>query len=295
MRYSDLIESPEDDLSQVQEADKIIRHLAKFFSGANEEKSIEEIYWARNTSLGNNRRGYFLSGYAIGLEEYSDLSIGFAWNIYPDLDDATEGAVARGSDGGRPHYWVYALMDYEELKKPGLGWRMDYNVLHHEVIHYLDYRRITAGNRDYHRQRSLTLNRRKKIEDPKRKYDSYFNDALERNAYYQMAWREILQSLTSAAIPENSTEEDRANYKRDVLGSFDVFMKHFRSEFRYAFMSRITPKNKARFMRRMYKAYVYIAEAWPNTDVVVAGIERMRKIWAELDLKDAAEEAKLAA
>lgn len=259
MRYSELAESPEADLAQLREATKLSQAFVGWLVDHNEHTPLGDVPGLVRVTFGQNtgKEGYIVSAYEVGLKDVDDLSFGFVW-LKDGRRSSTKALLARGIRDGRRHYYAVFQLDHDPEKVTDIAFSLRWTSMTHELTHYLDYKRGFEKN-GINTRRDDSLAARGDLSDGNLR--AYFNDPLERNAYYQQAISEIVSQLVVW-----SHNEARHEQGEEVLASFDKFLDFCKGELRPDFQDFLTQENWRKLTRRLYKLYGYLKHHWPNLD-----------------------------
>jgi hypothetical protein len=283
MRYHEIIEGPQEDLNQVQQAKKIVDAFCRWLANNNESTPIRDLPFEL-VEIGKGRQAYILPARTFGLRGYSDLYLGFYW--YISGRGSTAGLMLRGDQPvgmfGDKRRVYYSMINVDGMIGDqtdfaySIGTEATANLVH-EVIHYLDFKRGYDKNGPN--------DQRDQEKHPKSGSNGYFNSPIERNAFFQMAIYKILQEL---AFRAGGREEQVQAFARTTLRSYKAFRREFMIDFRPEWIQRLSPTNKKRFEKRFYKLYTMIKADWPNIPQIQEINAEMEKWAQEAIAKDAA-------
>jgi hypothetical protein len=290
MRYCELVEDARADLAQRAEAEKIVSAFQSWLHAHNAKTPLKDTPAGYTRPFGRGRRAWVIPARDVGLD-LDNLYFGFTWSENGEQDHA-DAALTRASDEGRAVYFATFSEYGSPLEKTDISYSCRWDDMQHEIIHYLDYVRGIQRNGRFSARRSATIAKRKTKMDKTKSMAPYFDDPLERNAYFQDGFNQLFKAIVQLTRYRVRPDRDESLEKR--LASFASFLKMALPYFRGQWVYGMSPRNKNRLMRRLHRVYSYIKETWPHTEEVVAAVEKLK---AEEAAQEArwAEEDRLAA
>lgn len=290
MRYCELIEDAQADLAQRAEAEKIVSAFRSWLSANNENKALRDAPAGYVRPFGPGATAWLINARDVGLD-LDDLHFGFTWTEN-GARNGSDAALTRGTDEGRAVYFATFTEWGSPLEKTDLSYSLRWDDMQHEIIHYLDYKRGLQRDGRFNFNRARYLAKRKQRMDKAKSTAPYYDDSLERNAYFQDGFNQLFGAIVQ--LTRYRVRPDRDESLEKKLATFDSFLQMALPYFRSNWVYGMSPRNKNRLMRRLHRAYAYIKETWPNTEEVVAAVERLK---AEEAAQEArwAEEDRLAA
>lgn len=249
-----LNEDAQADFTRVAEAKRIVRMLADWLNRVNETRPISKVTGGSFQRFPGSRvEGYIFGPNVTGIP-YDDLYFGVAVPFKdqpqsPTLAGKPKAIFSRGSADGKPNAAAVVVVKGPLDEAVDLSFEIDWNVVLHELVHYLDYTRAPG------------LARRKRSKD----LDGYYNDAAEMNAYFSQGVDRILDALARSA--ETAPRHQRTFFNK-YLSSPEAFNRNFMIEFPESWRKRLSDDNRRRFSKRLARLYLFIREKWPDIDAV---------------------------
>lgn len=293
MRWHEIIsETPEHDLAVHARAMHIVETFKNWLEANAKETTLANA-GGRVSLYGKGEMAWIINAAEIGLPaSYRDLYLGFTWSTVPGKHKRADGALARSEGygvGDGLSYYATLRFYGDPTGKTSNQFSPIWEHLFHEVIHYFDYRYgVQRDGRYNHKRTKRIADRGAETGTPE-----YYNDSLELNAYFQMGLSEIFNSILTRT--RYRVRPDRGDSMEKVLVSFETFRKEFMWAFDQAWIEKLTPENRKKIMRRLFKVYQYIAASWPDTKELAAAIERLKAAERETAERWAREDAELAA
>jgi hypothetical protein len=225
------------DISAQQEARRIAAAFGKWLSPRNEETPLREIRGVRRYELERDKElhpvyvvnaGHYLTG-----EPYGDLWIGF---VGPNWSSGASVAPVPFGDHDMRYFITIRIGDPRFAEDIDLLFGISWDVLIHELTHYLDIKR-SKGN-------SV------KGDDPDR--IKYYNSPLEFNAYFQQGLYHLFNEIKTL----------KPNTLAHYMSSFELFRAWSRISFHGAYRRAMSPETQRRFDKRLYALYVHLQDVY---------------------------------
>lgn len=250
-----LNEDAQADFARVAEARRIVKSLVSWLNRVNETTPISKVPGAEFQWFPKRRiQGYIFSPETTGVG-YDDLYFGVGAPLKNEKANV-KALFVRGKDDGKD-IGVVLVVVRDAVDAVDLSFEIDWNVVVHEIVHYLDYARAPG------------LGDRKRASDTK----GYYNDPAEMNAFFSQGVDRILESLARAA---QAAPRHQKTFFDKYLSSPDVFNRYFMIDFSDGWREHLTPENRRKFSKRLARLYLFIREKWPEIDAV----QDLKREWA---------------
>lgn len=290
MLVQHIFESPANDLRVQAIARRWSLLFSRWMDQHNTDTPLGELdamdYWP-NKELrdGQAINLMYIPASELGSELPSDLNIGIGWM----------------SDGSEPHSYAHLVVDFDPSthrmiyyvvlmtsRDPRADvdviWRLHMTSFEHELTHYFDRRR------GYDRTLARLMTMTGKPPSMKRfaAPEDYYNDSLEFNAHFQQIFSSMFLHLAAHIAQKahfGAADEDHIAW----MESFDAFWHEFQKKERYQkdeFLRFLTPMNKRKLIRRLYKLYSLLTQAdWQNIEEIKQHANDLLQNWRAQDEK----------
>lgn len=284
MLWSELFESPEDDLR----AQRLAHHWMMLFSQWMEAHNsdtplgdIQELYFWQPLLLDGRRVNLlYLSGWRLGLDA-TDISFAIGWMPDGKASDS-RGFLLPVIQDGRRHYYVVLMTRGDPRGRTDVIWGLNMSSFIHEVTHYFEYKRGYELAQYRRQQRGGS---RKRIAD--QGPEAYYNDPLEYNAHFHQTLGSMFTAMAARQAGEVHYGDTDA---LPWLDSFQRFLAKFidvADQQKYQVMRFLSEANKRKTIRRLYKLYGLIKQQWPNVPAIQAQAEAYLANWRAADAQSA--------
>ena len=248
MKLDDLFEGAENDLNAAMTAQDMSYEFARWLTRNNEDTPLGELGMYHMTlPLKDNIEILALPAERAEIP-YDNLYLCVGWT--PDGSEPKQfGFMAPALDEyGNTKFYAVVMVRDDPRKDVDVAYKIRWTTMTHELTHFLDY------------QRGFKNGIKGNLGQRKKTGAEYYNDSLELNAHFQQGLAEMIQRL---AHMQKKREDMGA-----ILGSFQSFLKWALPYMPKSYHLYLTPENKKKLQRRLYKLYVEIKDKWPNLDVV---------------------------
>jgi hypothetical protein len=250
MRYSEIMESADTDISSVQKAGKISSAFCKYLVDHNADTPLKDVpgMILQDTIKGNY---WFIDAHKVcpDLMETSDtLYIGFLHSLSNKAEAVFSGV---GKPSERRGICVFVVKN-DPADQTDMAYKVVWDNLVHELTHFFDQQRF----KDSEKWASSSVRGKT---NPR----GYYNSPKEMNAFFAQGLSEIVTKVMFMAKLGNS------KHGRDLLktlDSFESFSNAYESAFRSDWLNALTGDNQKKFKKRLYKIYIYIKKNFPNID-----------------------------
>jgi hypothetical protein len=240
-----LYEDARADVSALTTAEEIATKFMQWLAKNNEEKTIDQLMFSRRLRTG---KIYYANGSEFDAPD--DLNIGFMYEKGKEKQSPASMFQGRDHELRQPIYFIVTFLDYDPGSDVDVLYKLRYqntlSNLVHELTHYMDRVRQKTPTKG-------TFNQKVKGISPSDNKSGYFNSPLEFNAYFQQGAHAIYADT-----------QDKRNFDPTAFDSFDKFKKHYVGStggvFHHNFFELLTPENKRKFDKRLFKLFNYLSE-----------------------------------
>lgn len=245
MKYSEIFEDAAVDLASSRQAQVLVNAFMRWIMDKTENETLSDWGLMR---IGQSEKGkfYYVSATMIGMKGYPDLNFGF------ERSNARGGYLSRIQYGDTIRCYAVVKVPFDALNVTDVAYKMStaqWSTLVHEVTHYLDIKRIGKESETIQGVKNTGPSTAQK----------YYNDPLEKNAFFQQGLANIITRLARAA----RSRKDVPSFVTD----FNVFKKQFSDEFTHGdhrYLDQLSPENRRKFDKRLYKIFDLVSKKWPN-------------------------------
>lgn len=278
MLWSELFESPEDDLR----AQRVAHHWMSLFSQWMEEHNSdtplgdvhELLFWQALLRDGRRVNLLCLSGWRLGLVA-PDISFAIGWMANGGVGDS-RGFLLPVIQEGRRHYYVVLMTRSDPRERTDVVWGLNLSSFIHEVTHYFEYKR------GYERAQSRRADKPEgRLAD--RGPEAYYNDPLEYNAHFHQALSSMFTAMAARQAAEVHYGSTDALPWLDSFASFLAKFIDVAGQQKYQLLRYLSEANKRKTIRRLYKLYGLIKQQWPNVPTIQAQAEAYLANWRAAD------------